>query len=196
MYPHKLLSGIIYLKCLIIGSELKSGVGNAPEAIRSQKLLTDLHCMGYDVKDYRDVRSPAVETAEKFDHNMKALEHITACHKKRDSLSRLGGVLNNYTSVHIERNRETMLSVESGVAGHTLVHDRPIGACTPKSGKSILVSEKVQAVMKDGRVCVTLGGDHSLSIGTIDGHAKERGKLAGLWVDSHADLNKEDTSPT
>ncbi|CAG2056975.1 unnamed protein product [Timema podura] len=34
--------------------QLKSGVGNAPEAIRSQKLLTDLHRMGYDVKDYGD----------------------------------------------------------------------------------------------------------------------------------------------
>nr|CAD7395459.1 unnamed protein product [Timema cristinae] len=120
--------------------QLKSGVGNAPEAIRAQKLLTDLNRMGYDVKDYGDVTYPAVETAEKFDHNMKALEHIAACHKK--------------------------------------------------------VSEKVQDVMKDGRVCVTLGGDHSVSIGTIDGHVKARGNVAVLWVDAHADLNTADTSLT
>nr|CAD7433798.1 unnamed protein product [Timema monikensis] len=135
--------------------QLKSGVGNAPEAIRAQKLLTDLHRMayggglrqhpnlrtvfdqyywflslGYDVKDYGDVTYPAVETAEKFDHNMKALEHIAACHKKaRNSLSRVGGVLNNYTSVHLERKGETPLSGEFGLAGHSLVHDRPCGAC-------------------------------------------------------------------
>nr|CAD7444637.1 unnamed protein product [Timema bartmani] len=135
-----LVSQIKLLACVVM---LKSGVGNAPEAIRSQKLLTDLHRMGYDVKDYGDVTYPAVETAEKFDHNMKALEHIAACHQK--------------------------------------------------------VSEKVQDVMKDGRVCVTLGGDHSLSIGTVDGHVKARGDVAVLWVDAHADnadLNTADTSPT
>nr|CAD7433799.1 unnamed protein product [Timema monikensis] len=50
--------------------------------------------------------------------------------------------------------------------------------------------------MKDGRVCVTLGGDHSVSIGTIDGHVKARGNVAVLWVDAHADLNTADTSLT
>nr|CAD7611381.1 unnamed protein product [Timema genevievae] len=51
------------------------------------------------------------------------------------------------------------------------------------------VSEKVQAVMKDSLVWVTLGGDHSLSIGTIDGRVKAMG-------DAKADLNTADTSPT
>nr|CAD7458491.1 unnamed protein product [Timema tahoe] len=197
-----LVSQIKLLACVVM---LKSGVGNAPEAIRSQKLLTDLHRMGYDVKDYGDVTYPAVETTEKFDHNMKALEHIAACHQKfqqligyRNSLSRVGGVLNNYTSVHLERKVETTLSAKSGLAGHTLVHNRPRGAC-PDVLLHVLpsqVSEKVQDVMKDGRVCVTLGGDHSLSIGTVDGHVKARGDVAVLWVDAHADLNTADTSPT
>nr|CAD7458142.1 unnamed protein product [Timema tahoe] len=51
-------------------------------------------------------------------------------------------------------------------------------------------------MMKDGRVCVSLGGDHSLSIGTIDGHAETRGNLGVLWVDAQTDLNTADTSPT
>nr|CAD7268079.1 unnamed protein product [Timema shepardi] len=51
------------------------------------------------------------------------------------------------------------------------------------------MSEKVQAVVNDGRVCVTLGGGHSLSIGTIDGHVKARGDVA------HVYLNTADTSP-
>nr|CAD7614797.1 unnamed protein product [Timema genevievae] len=56
--------------------------------------------------------------------------------------------------------------------------------------------EKVQAMMKDGRVCVNLCGDHSLSIGTIDGHAEARGNVAVLLVNAHADLNTADTSLT
>ncbi|CAG2056976.1 unnamed protein product [Timema podura] len=101
-------------------------------------------------------------------------------------------------TVHLERKGDTPLSAGSGLAGHSLVHDRPCGAY-PDVLLHVLpsqVSEKVQDVMKDGRVCVTLGGDHSLSIGTVDGHVKARGDVAVLWVDAHADLNTADTSTT
>nr|CAD7260409.1 unnamed protein product [Timema shepardi] len=158
--------------------QLKSGVGNAPEAIRAQKLLTDLHLMGYDVKDYGDVTYPAVETAEKFDHNMKALEHIAACHKKVQNI--LPKERRNHAEWPVWYTRDP--------AAHALMY------CYVSS--PFQVSEKVQDVIKDGRVCVTLGGDHSVSIGTIDGHVKARGNVAVLWVDAHADLNTADTSLT
>nr|CAD7617184.1 unnamed protein product [Timema genevievae] len=60
---------------------MKSGVELAPETIRSQDLLTDLHRMGYDVFDYGDITYPVVETAEVY-HKMKNLQHIAACHEK------------------------------------------------------------------------------------------------------------------
>lgn len=34
-----------------------------------------------------------------------------------------------------------------------------------------LLSSRVGQVLRDGRLCVTLGGDHSIAIGTIHGHA-------------------------
>lgn len=51
-----------------------------------------------------------------------------------------------------------------------------------------------------GNVPLVIGGDHSLSIGTVSGAAKaisERGgKLGLLWIDAHADLNTPVGSPS
>ena len=42
---------------------------------------------------------------------------------------------------------------------------------------------------------VTLGGDHSIAIGTVHGHGQtvRHDKLAVLWVDAHADINTRKT---
>lgn len=46
-----------------------------------------------------------------------------------------------------------------------------------------------------GRFPLVLGGDHSLSLGSVRGAAK--GKRLGLiWVDAHADFNTEKTTPS
>lgn len=50
-----------------------------------------------------------------------------------------------------------------------------------------------------GRLVLTLGGDHSIAIGTIAGTAKatrERlgREMAVIWVDAHADINTPETS--
>ncbi|XP_036142831.1 arginase, hepatic isoform X2 [Monomorium pharaonis] len=56
------------------------------------------------------------------------------------------------------------------------------------------LSKQIRQVLRDGRQVLTIGGDHSLSIGTIDGHIKERQNVAVIWVDAHADLNTNKTS--
>lgn len=43
---------------------------------------------------------------------------------------------------------------------------------------------------------LTLGGDHSIVVGSVDGHVKARDKVSLLYVDAHADLNTADTSPS
>lgn len=66
------------------------------------------------------------------------------------------------------------------------------------------VSEKeammVQAVLDVGDFPLILGGDHSMSIGTLAGvglHCKEQGKKLGVvWVDAHPDMNTPETSPS
>ena len=42
---------------------------------------------------------------------------------------------------------------------------------------------------------VVLGGDHSISMGSVAGVAN-RGRTGVLWVDAHADVNTPDTSPS
>lgn len=61
------------------------------------------------------------------------------------------------------------------------------------------LASKVYEQAKHGRMVLTLGGDHSIAIGTIGGTSKairERlGKeIAVIWVDAHADLNTPETS--
>lgn len=50
--------------------------------------------------------------------------------------------------------------------------------------------------MKDNRICLTLGGDHSIGIGTVHGVSEIHNDLAVLWVDAHCDINTTGTTPT
>lgn len=54
----------------------------------------------------------------------------------------------------------------------------------------------VAEVQKSGRVGVVLGGDHSLAIGTISGHARVHPDLGVIWVDAHTDINTPVTTTT
>ncbi|KAI9771426.1 MAG: Arginase, catabolizes arginine to ornithine and urea [Geoglossum simile] len=62
------------------------------------------------------------------------------------------------------------------------------------------LSEQVYEHASQGRCVLTLGGDHSVAIGSIAGVAKAvRERLAGrelavIWVDAHADINTPETS--
>lgn len=40
------------------------------------------------------------------------------------------------------------------------------------AGCTKCLSEKVQQILNDGRQVLTLGGDHSLGVGSIDAHVK------------------------
>jgi arginase len=46
-----------------------------------------------------------------------------------------------------------------------------------------------------GHFPLVLGGDHSLSLGSIRGAAKSK-KLGVLWIDAHADFNTQETTPS
>ena len=57
-----------------------------------------------------------------------------------------------------------------------------------------------QAILSEGRRPVFLGGDHSVSMGSVTGVARacsERGQpLFVLWIDAHTDFNTPSISPT
>ncbi|CAG0883429.1 unnamed protein product [Darwinula stevensoni] len=54
----------------------------------------------------------------------------------------------------------------------------------------ITLADRVKQVIEDGKLCVTLGGDHSIALGTVYGHVLASKKSVGvIWVDAHADIN-------
>ena len=53
----------------------------------------------------------------------------------------------------------------------------------------------VATSIQGGRFPLVLGGDHSLSVGSIRGAAKHK-KLGVIWVDAHADFNTPETTPS
>ncbi len=63
-----------------------------------------------------------------------------------------------------------------------------------------MLARETYAVMREGRLPVVLGGDHSLAMGSIAGvarYAREAGrKLFVLWLDAHSDYNTPRTSPS
>jgi arginase len=58
------------------------------------------------------------------------------------------------------------------------------------------VCELVAAADEAGEVPLVLGGDHSISLGTLAGLARRRGPGGVLWIDAHGDLNRPQTSPS
>lgn len=61
------------------------------------------------------------------------------------------------------------------------------------------ISEKTYEHSSQGRMTLTLGGDHSIAIGTIAGTAKATRErlnrdIAVIWVDAHTDINTPETS--
>lgn len=49
------------------------------------------------------------------------------------------------------------------------------------AGCTSCLSEQVQQVLKEDRRVLTIGGDHSLGIGTIDGHVKVQYEENYIW---------------
>jgi len=54
----------------------------------------------------------------------------------------------------------------------------------------------VDREVSENRFPLILGGDHSISIGSIAGIAKHYENLGVIWYDAHGDLNTDQTSPS
>ncbi|KAJ1153572.1 hypothetical protein NDU88_006331 [Pleurodeles waltl] len=80
--------------------------------------------------------------------------------------------------------------VENDEPFQNVKNPRTVGQANEKLAKT------VTEVKKSGRICLTVGGDHSLAVGTIAGHAKVHPDLCVVWVDAHSDINTPLTSPS
>lgn len=58
------------------------------------------------------------------------------------------------------------------------------------------LAEQISSAIASGSFPLTLGGDHSIAIGTVAGVAGHYENPGVIWYDAHADLNTSDTSPS
>lgn len=56
--------------------------------------------------------------------------------------------------------------------------------------------QQVLHTLKEEKLPVVLGGDHSISAGSIAAAAQTHGEIGVLWIDAHGDFNDEHSSPS
>ncbi len=65
---------------------------------------------------------------------------------------------------------------------------------------SLKLAEVVEKTLENDEFPLCIGGDHSMALGTLGGIAsfcKKRGlRLGVIWIDAHADMNTDETTPS
>lgn len=56
--------------------------------------------------------------------------------------------------------------------------------------------QSVKSVVDEGHVPIILGGDHSISIGSVAGIASKYKNVGVIWFDAHGDMNTPETTPS
>ena len=58
------------------------------------------------------------------------------------------------------------------------------------------ISDKVLNIVQSGQTCLSLalGGDHSVALGTVHGHAQVEPDMCVIWIDAHTDIHSPLTS--
>lgn len=59
-----------------------------------------------------------------------------------------------------------------------------------------VVKNEVAAAIENGKNVVTIGGDHSIAMGSIAGVLEHYPNVGVIWFDAHTDINTEATSPS
>jgi arginase len=58
------------------------------------------------------------------------------------------------------------------------------------------LADRACDAITQGRLALTLGGDHAVAIGSVAGAARACKRLAVVWIDAHGDLNWPEVSPS
>lgn len=56
------------------------------------------------------------------------------------------------------------------------------------------LSQEIAKARQEGKLSLTIGGDHSISVGSVYGHASVTQDLGLLWIDAHMDINTSATT--
>src|SRR5690554_923271 len=58
------------------------------------------------------------------------------------------------------------------------------------------LAHEVEYVLNDNNFPLIIGGDHSVSLGSISASSKYHENLGVIWIDAHGDMNTNETSPS
>jgi arginase len=65
---------------------------------------------------------------------------------------------------------------------------------------SKILAAKVEKILEQGKFPLCIGGDHSMALGSIAGVSsycrKNKLTLGVIWIDAHADMNTDETTPS
>lgn len=113
--------------------------------------------------------------------------------------------VNNYSGVAIEGLKDSVYDIKTLYKEDLeIIEENPD---LVESSDTLINLEKVADVnskvynyadklIKDGFLPICFAGDHSVAIGTISATSNNYDNLGIIWVDAHADINTEETSPT
>jgi arginase len=87
-------------------------------------------------------------------------------------------------------------NVEGAVPEATEMGSERVRFLAPIKQACERVAHLVARAVEEGLQPLVLGGDHSVSIGTLGGLARGNGAGGVLWLDAHGDLNRPETSPS
>jgi len=90
-------------------------------------------------------------------------------------------------TIHDEGNLK-FEPVDNDPDDHSVHHPRQVGKATQK------LHEHVYNTVSSGKLALTLGGDHSLAMGSISGSLRHYPDACIIWIDAHADINTPDTT--
>ena len=83
------------------------------------------------------------------------------------------------------------IETDSEIYKKGIFTDKPIVATGPPEKMADKVAEKVRLYLKKGKFTVVIGGEHSVSIGTIKAHVENNKNITVLQLDAHSDLRDE-----
>ncbi|XP_063803877.1 arginase-2, mitochondrial isoform X3 [Pseudophryne corroboree] len=108
------------------------------------------------------------------------VEHGPAAIRKAGLIERLSGI---GCDIYDVGDLNFAQVPDDKLYNNTVKYPRTVGlACQ-------VLADEVNRVVGAGHTCITLGGDHSLALGSISGHAQHCSDLCVVWVDAHADIN-------
>ncbi|MBI2547740.1 agmatinase [Candidatus Woesearchaeota archaeon] len=82
------------------------------------------------------------------------------------------------------------IETDSEVHRQGVATDKPVTEARSPEAMVTAVEQCITSHLQQGKFCVVVGGEHSVSVGTIKAHATKYPDLAVLQLDAHTDLRQ------